>query len=239
MYYPNICPGTFLARPNRFIAHVEVEGRTEVCHVKNTGRCGELLLPGTRVYLEDFSDRMGSRKLAYSLIAVEKQREKAPPLLVNMDAQAPNQVTKEALLSGRLSLPGLGRLETVKPEAVFGSSRLDFFIRDEAGQEGYLEVKGVTLEHGGVASFPDAPTERGIKHLRELTELAARGFRSYVLFVIQMGQMHVFRPNAERHPAFAESLRDAVDCGVTALAYDCLVTQNTLVLHAPVPIRLE
>ena len=239
MKYDNVVTGTFLARPNRFVAHVLLDGEIQVCHVKNTGRCGELLLPGTRVYLEDFSDRMGSRRLAYSLIAVEKQRENAPPLLVNMDAQAPNQVTKEALLSGRLSLPGLGRLETVKPEAVFGSSRLDFFVRDEAGQEGYLEVKGVSLEHGGVASFPDAPTERGIKHLRELTELAARGFRSYVLFVIQMGQMHVFRPNAERHPAFAESLRDAVDCGVTVLAYDCLVTQNTLVLHAPVPIRLE
>ena len=239
MIYTNIRPAVFLERPNRFIARVCLNGTETTVHVKNTGRCGELLLPGTRVYLEDFSDRMGSRKLAYSLIAVEKQRENAPPLLVNMDAQAPNQVTKEALLSGRLSLPGLGRLETVKPEAVFGSSRLDFFVRDEAGQEGYLEVKGVTLEHGGAASFPDAPTERGIKHLRELTELAARGFRSYVLFVIQMGQMHVFRPNAERHPAFAESLRDAVDCGVTALAYDCLVTQNTLVLHAPVPIRLE
>lgn len=156
-----------------------------------------------------------------------------------MDAQAPNQVTKEALLSGALSLPRMGRLEIVKPETVCGNSRLDFFVRDEAGQEGYLEVKGVTLEHDGVASFPDAPTERGIKHLWELSELAGQGVRAYVLFVVQMEQMHVFRPNAERHPAFAEALREAVSRGVTALAYDCLVTPNTLALHAPVPIRLE
>ena len=239
MKYRSVVEARFVSRPNRFVAVVELDGRRETVHVKNTGRCGELLLPGTRVYLEDFSGRMGSRKLAYSLIAVEKQRENAPPLLVNMDAQAPNRVTREALLSGVLALPGMGRLEIVKPEAVFGSSRLDFFVCDEAGQEGYLEVKGVTLEHDGVASFPDAPTERGIKHLRELSQLAGLGFRAYVLFVIQMGQMHVFRPNAERHPAFAEALRKAVSHGVTALAYDCLVTKNTLALHAPVPICLE
>ena len=239
MIYKNIRPAVFLERPTRFLARVRWDGTDTTVHVKNTGRCGELLLPGARVYLEDFTGRMGSRKLAYSLIAVEKQRENAPPLLVNMDAQAPNQVTKEALLSGALSLPRMGRLEIVKPETVCGNSRLDFFVRDEAGQEGYLEVKGVTLEHDGVASFPDAPTERGIKHLWELSELAGQGVRAYVLFVVQMEQMHVFRPNAERHPAFAEALREAVSRGVTALAYDCLVTPNTLALHAPVPIRLE
>ncbi len=238
MIYTNIRSAVFLERPNRFVARVRLDGAEMTVHVKNTGRCGELLLPGARVYLEDFTGRMGSRKLAYSLIAVEKQREKAPPLLVNMDAQAPNRVTKEALLTGTLSLPGLGRLGTVKPETVFGSSRLDFFVRDEAGQEGYLEVKGVTLEHDGVASFPDAPTERGVKHLRELSELAERGLRAYVLFVIQMGQMHVFRPNAERHPAFAAALRDAVGHGVEALAYDCIVTRDTMTLHAPIPISL-
>ena len=226
MIYAGMVPGVFLRRPNRFIAHVEAAGRMEVCHVKNTGRCRELLVPGAPVWCQR-SDNP-ARKTQYDLIAVKKGQR-----LINMDSQAPNIAAREWLEGG-----GLGKIENLRPETVHGDSRFDFSFTLH-GKPCFLEVKGVTLEHGGAASFPDAPTERGIKHLRELTELAARGFRSYVLFVIQMGQMHVFRPNAERHPAFAESLRDAVDCGVTVLAYDCLVTQNTLVLHAPVPIRLE
>ncbi len=237
MEYKSICEARFLRRPNRFVADVLLDGREERVHVKNTGRCGELLVPGAKVYLQDFDGYMGSRKLRYSLIAVEKQRE-TDCLLINMDAQAPNQVVKEALTAGCLPLPGMGKLVQIRPEAVCGASRLDFYLQDETGREAYMEVKGVTLEQDGLASFPDAPTLRGIKHLRELSELARKGIGAYVLFVLQMEKMTAFAPNAQRHPAFAQALRDAAEAGVCVLAYDCRVTAHTLELFQPVPVCL-
>lgn len=237
MEYQHICEARFLRRPNRFVADVLIDGREERVHVKNTGRCGELLVPNAKVYLQDFSTCMGSRKMRYSLIAVEKQRE-GDCLLVNMDAQAPNQVVKEALTEGRLRLPNMGSLVQIRPEAVYGASRLDFYLKDEVGREAYMEVKGVTLEQDGLASFPDAPTLRGIKHLRELSELAQKGVGAYALFVLQMEKMTVFTPNEQRHPAFAQALREAADAGVCVLAYDCRVTADTLELNKPVPVCL-
>jgi sugar fermentation stimulation protein A len=232
MKYSTIVEGKFIARPNRFIAQVKIEGKLRMAHVKNTGRCKELLVEGNRVYLEDFSRSMGTRTLAYSLIGVEKGS-----LMINMDSQAPNKVVKEALADG-LELPDMGRITTIKPEAVWGESRLDFYIADENGKEGYIEVKGVTLEDDGVASFPDAPTERGIKHLHELIKLAESGYNTYVLFVIQMSGIKYFQPNEERHPEFASTLRLAEKSGVKILAYDCIVTRDTLVMNKPVPVKL-
>lgn len=233
MKYENICEGTFIARPNRFIAEVETGGQKTLAHVKNTGRCRELLIPGAEVYLEDFADRMGSRKLRYSLIGVKKG-----DLMVNLDSQAPNKVCAEALTSGTLQLPGMGILEEVRREKTYGNSRFDFYIRDKAGQEGWLEVKGVTLEEDGVARFPDAPTERGVKHVQELIKASEEGFRGYVLFVIQMKGIRHFEPNDRTHRAFGDALRQAQRAGVTVLACDCLVTEDTLQIDSPVPVRL-
>lgn len=218
--YRQVIPGIFLERPNRFIARVRTEKGVEVCHVKNTGRCRELLLPGAEVTLS-VSDRP-ERKTRCDLVAVKKG-----DLYINMDSQAPNRAAEEAL--PRL-FPGLTR---VKPEAVFGQSRLDFYL--EAGERRiYLEVKGVTLEENGVALFPDAPTERGIKHLRELEACLRAGYEAAALFVIQMKGPVCFRPNRLTHPSFADALRHARDAGVRILAYDCLVTPDGMALDQPV-----
>ena len=173
MKYENICKGNFIARPNRFIAEVLIDEKKERAHVKNTGRCRELLIPGAEVYLEDFDGRMGTRKMRYSLIGVKKGE-----VLVNMDSQAPNKVCEEALLNGTLQLAGLGKLSLVKREKTFGDSRFDFYVEDEEGRKGWLEVKGVTLEEDGVARFPDAPTERGVKHVYELCKAVKEGLYS-------------------------------------------------------------
>lgn len=234
MKYENICKGNFIARPNRFIAEVEIGGELVRAHVKNTGRCRELLTPGAEVYLEDFAGRMGNRKLRYSLIGVKKGS-----LLVNMDSQAPNQVCEEALLSGKLKLPGMKTLTEVQREKTFESSRFDFYIEDEGGRKGWLEVKGVTLEEGGVARFPDAPTERGIKHLRELVQTAEQGYRAYVLFVVQMSGIFFFEPNDRTHKAFGDALRSAQKKGVQVLACDCEVTVNTLEIQNMISVRLD
>ena len=246
MKYKKIIKGKFISRPNRFVAHVEINGEEKICHVKNTGRCAELLVPDATVYLEDFTGRMGTRKLAYSLIAVEKklspcrmQTDSSDHLLINMDSQAPNVVAREALASGTITLPGMSRLIEIKPEVTFGNSRLDFFVKDVDGREGYVEVKGVTLETGGIALFPDAPTERGIKHLRELTGIKKSGLAAFVLFVVQMSGMKVFCPNDERHPAFGDALREAHSAGVGILAYECTVTPDSLQITKPVQINLH
>lgn len=239
MEYQNIVAGRFRSRPNRFVALVEVEGKEIPVHVKNTGRCRELLVPDAVVYLEDFSLRMGNRKMTHSLIGVEKVRPDGSTLLINMDSQAPNRVVEEALRAGRLSLPGLPSIEKIKAEAVYGTSRLDFALSDPSGCVGYLEVKGVTLEADGLASFPDAPTLRGIKHLRELAALAQAGHPAAVLFVIQMKGVTAFTPNRERHAAFGDALLEAMDAGVSCLAYDCVVTPATLTLADPVPLLLH
>lgn len=234
MKYENICRGKFVARPNRFIAEVVIGGEIVRAHVKNTGRCRELLLPGATVYLEDFSDRMGSRKLRYSLIGVEKKGR-----MINMDSQAPNKVCEEALLSGKLRLSGMGELKEIKREKTYGNSRFDFYVEDEDGQKGWLEVKGVTLEEENLAKFPDAPTERGVKHVEELMRACEEGYRSYVLFVIQMEEISAFSPNDLTHRAFGDALRRAKKKGVSILAYDCEVTENTLNIKSDVPVKLD
>ena len=226
MQYHSIKKGIFHARPNRFIAHVEVDGAMEVVHVKNTGRCRELLVPGAVVYLEE--GRNPARKTKYDLIAVEKG-----DLLVNMDAQAPNKVFQEWAEAGGF-LPGLTLL---RPETTWGSSRCDFYW--EAGERrGFVEVKGVTLEDEGHARFPDAPTERGVKHLEELIRCQEEGYEAAVCFVIQMVGMKDFAPNDVTHPAFGVALRKAAAAGVKVLAQECMVTPETLTMAGPVTVRL-
>ncbi|MEG0831397.1 MAG: DNA/RNA nuclease SfsA [Acidaminococcaceae bacterium] len=225
MEYHHIKTGYFLARPNRFIAQVELAGKIEICHVKNTGRCQELLTPRAVVYVEENTNP--KRKTKYDLIAVQKGTR-----LINMDSQAPNQVVHDWLLAG-----GLGSVTALKPESTYGKSRLDFYL--EIGQRRiYLEVKGVTLETDGIVRFPDAPTERGLKHLHELAGCIKDGFEAYVLFVIQMQNVQYFKPNYQTHPAFGLALQEVAAQGVHLLAYDCLVTPTSLVLNKPIPVRL-
>ena len=227
MRYQAIQRARFLARPNRFIAHVDLNGRTEVCHVKNTGRCRELLTPGAAVYLETSSNP--ARKTKYYLVAVEKG-----DLLINMDAQAPNKVFGEWAAAGRF-LPGL---TDIRPEFTWEDSRFDFLLEDAQGKI-FVEVKGVTLEEDGEVRFPDAPTERGVKHLRGLQRAAAQGHRAAAFFVVQMKGPVRFRPNDATHPAFGAALREAAGNGVGVYAYDCLVTPDGLTLDAPVPVDLS
>lgn len=225
MEYGNMYPGIFLARPNRFIAHVEIQGQREIVHVKNTGRCRELLPVGARVLCQK-SDNP-TRKTKYDLIAVYKGNR-----LINMDSQAPNHAVKEWLLSG-----GLGKAEQVKAETTHGDSRFDFsFVLD--GKACFLEVKGVTLEANGVCAFPDAPTQRGAKHLRGLKQCVADGFGGYVLFVIQMADVVSLHPNDATDPDFGKALRQAAAAGVQVLAVDCIVTEDSMTIGKPVPVVL-
>lgn len=226
MRYSNIQKAVFLSRPNRFIAHVAVEGREEVVHVKNTGRCRELLLPGRTVWLEKSANP--ARKTAYDLVAVEKGE-----LLVNMDSQAPNKVFGEWAAAGRF-VPGLTLL---RPETVWGNSRFDYYW--EAGsRRGFVEVKGCTLEEEGHARFPDAPTQRGVKHLEELTAALGAGYEAAVCFVLQMSPMRSFSPNDDTHPAFGDALRRAAAAGVKVLAVECAVTPDSLDISGFVPVKL-
>lgn len=225
MRYGPVVPGVFLRRPNRFIAHVLVNGVEEVVHVKNTGRCKELLVPGATVYLERSSNL--ARKTQYDLIAVEKGSR-----LINMDSQAPNRVFGEWAKNG-----GIPNLTLLRPETTWGSSRFDFYWESPT-QKGFVEVKGVTLELDGAAYFPDAPTDRGVKHLNELIAAKAQGFEAAVCFVLQMKPISFLSPNDVTHPAFGEALRRAHAAGVHILAFDCLVTPDTLTLDALVEIRL-
>ena len=231
MKYQKVIPAVFSERPNRFIAHVLVDNAPCVAHVKNTGRCRELLVPGCRVYLSVAENP--ARKTAYDLIAVEKQREGQPPLLINMDAQLPNDVAEEYLRTH----PPLGEGTILRREVRYGGSRFDFYLENGA-RKAFLEVKGVTLEQSGHARFPDAPTERGVRHLRELTDCLAQGYEAYVLFVIQMGEVTDFSPNDTTHPAFGAALRDAAAAGVRVLAVDCAVTPDSVCFGDPVPVLL-
>lgn len=233
MRYDNIIPATFLARPNRFIAHVELDGEIVVCHVKNTGRCRELLIPGCTVFLQDCGSNP-NRKTRYDLIAVEKLRPGQAPLLVNMDAQAPNKVFAEWANSGGF-LPDLTLL---RPETTWGSSRFDFYYETAGGTRGFVEVKGCTLEENGLASFPDAPTERGVKHLEELARAAGEGYAAHVCFILQMENMSLFCPNERTHPAFGAALRSAAAQGVDVRAMECTVTPDSLSVIRPVPLSL-
>ena len=226
MRYGKMVEGRFLTRPNRFIAHIEINGQTEICHVKNTGRCRELLPAGARVWCLDAASP--TRKTRYDLIAVQKGER-----LINMDSPAPNAAAREWLLSG-----GLGEITDLKPESKWGDSRFDFsFVKD--GRQCFLEVKGVTLETDGVCAFPDAPTQRGAKHLKELTKLAQSGYGAYVLFVIQMADVAYLHPNDATDPAFANALRQAAAAGVQVMAVDCAVTPDSMVIRAPVEVDLS
>lgn len=227
MKYKNITMGRFLERPNRFIAIVEIEGRRETVHVKNTGRCRELLTPGAEVYLEK-SDSP-NRKTAYDLVAVKKK-----DVLINMDSQAPNKAVEE-WLHKRLLFPDL---VLVRPETKHGKSRFDFYVETKTDKI-FIEVKGVTLEREGVVLFPDAPSERAIKHVEELTEAIKEGYQAYVIFVVQMKGVSCFMPNHEMHPHFADVLEAAARQGVQVLAYDCLVTPDSMEIDATVPVKLR
>lgn len=225
MYYANMIPGLFRSRPNRFIAHVEIGGQEEIVHVKNTGRCRELLQPGVKVWCQK-SDNP-ARKTKFDLIAVQKGQR-----LINMDSQAPNAAAREWLAAG-----GLGEIENLRAETFQGDSRFDFsFTKD--GRPCFLEVKGCTLEEDGVCAFPDAPTERGTKHLKGLTELARQGFGAYVLFVIQMSDVKYFHPNDTTDPKFGAALREAAAAGVQVMAMDCAVKPDFMEIRLPVLIKL-
>ena len=237
MRYEKIIKAEFIERPNRFIAICRVENQTVKVHVKNTGRCRELLIPGASVYLEDFEGRMGSRKMRYSLIGVKKETD-GGMLMINMDSQAPNKAVSEALNDGTLKLPGMEGSLSVKAEKTFGDSRFDFYAEDEAGHKAFIEVKGVTLEDSGIASFPDAPTERGIKHVRELIRAVGEGYNAYIVFVIQMEGMKEFRPNDETHRQFGDALREASESGVGILAYECQTGADYMTVKKSVPVNI-
>ena len=226
MKYRNIVEGTFVDRPNRFIAHVEIGGKVETVHVKNTGRCRELLQPGAKVYLEE-SDNP-ARKTRYDLVKVIKGDR-----LVNMDSQAPNKVVQEFIEQGRL----FKEVTKVRPETTYGKSRFDFYV-EAGGEKMFIEVKGVTLEEDGVVRFPDAPSERAVKHVEELVGAGKDGYQVYVLFVIQMSDVKYFTPNDSTHKAFGDALRAAAKEGVRVLAYECDVTEDGLEISKEVEVRL-
>ena len=234
MKYQKILPGVFRARPNRFIAHVEVEGALEVCHVKNMGRCRELLIPGVAVWLEESANP--ARKTKYDLIAVEKRRPDGA-LLINLDSQAPNKVFGEWAAAGGLSfVPTL-----LRPETTYGNSRFDYYWKlsqDGTLRRGFWEVKGVTLEENGAARFPDAPTLRGVKHLEELILARQAGYETGVCFVVQMAGMDHVEPNNATHPEFGAALRRAARAGVEVLALECAVEPGRLTIQRQLPVRL-
>lgn len=223
MNYKRISKGKFLSRPNRFIAYAEVDGRIEKCHVKNTGRCRELLTEGCTVYLERAENP--ARKTLFDLVAVEKGKR-----LINMDSYAPNLAAAEFL--SKLFPDG-----KLRAEYKYGNSRFDFYI-EEDGRKILLEVKGVTLENDGIVMFPDAPTERGSKHVAELIKCLDEGYEAYLLFVIQMNEVKYFTPNRVTDQKFSDTLKSASEQGVKLLAYDCIVTPESMVINKPVEIRL-
>lgn len=224
MHYSSAVPGRFIERPNRFVARVETAAGVRTVHVKNTGRCRELLTPGAEVWLVPAGNP--ARKTAYDLVAVNKGG-----LLINMDAQAPNQVFCEW---AGAQLPQGAALHR---EYTYGDSRLDFCFETEKGLF-LVEVKGVTLEEGGAARFPDAPTERGVKHIRELQRAAEAGLEATLLFVIQMENIRTMAPNDETHPAFGAALREAAARGVRVCAWDCTVAPDRIAIRRPVPVIL-
>lgn len=227
MHYENIVKGEFISRPNRFIANVLIDGEIHKCHVKNTGRCCELLVPGCEVWLEH--SKSEKRKTGYSLITVNKSGK-----LINMDSQAPNKAVEEWLQSGGL----LPDIKLLKREQKWGDSRFDFYFETE-NEKAYAEVKGVTLEENGVVMFPDAPTERGVKHVKELYKLKEKGFSAYLIFVIQMKDVKYFTPNIKTHKEFADALIEAEKAGVKIVAADCFVSPDTMEIRDRVRIVLK
>ena len=226
MKYTNITPAKFIKRLNRFVAEVEIDGKAVLCHVKNTGRCRELLTEGVTVYLEKAENT--ARKYQYSLITVEKGER-----LVNMDSSAPNKAVYEWLKEGEY----FKGITLIKPESTYGKSRFDFYFEYE-DKKAYMEVKGVTLENDGVVSFPDAPTERGVKHLNELCKCMDEGYEAYAMFVVQMKDVLYFTANAEHDPDFEKALKKAQKRGVRILCFDCEVTKDEMLIKNPVKVSL-
>lgn len=226
MEYHHVVSGKFIARPNRFIAQVEINGAEETVHVKNTGRCKELLQPGATVYLATAENPM--RKTKYDLIGVKK---KSNGIMINMDSQAANTIAEEWLKQGNI----FTKNAVIRREVKYQNSRFDFYIED-GSRKAFLEVKGVTLEQDGLALFPDAPTERGVKHIRELTDCIRHGYDAYLLFLVQMKKVHALSPNDLTQKAFGDALRQAAAAGVQILAVDCLVTPNTVWADKKVPV---
>ncbi|MBE7011878.1 MAG: DNA/RNA nuclease SfsA [Ruminococcaceae bacterium] len=224
MKYENIKTATFLKRPNRFIAHIEVDGREEICHVKNTGRCRELLTDRAKIYVQQ-SDNP-NRKTKYDLITVLKGKT-----LINMDSQAPNKVFHEWLIEGNF----FEEITLIKPECKYKNSRFDFYI-EAKNRKIFAEIKGVTLEENGVVMFPDAPTERGVKHINELIECKREGYEAYIFFIVQMESCKYFTPNRKTHPNFADALIKARDFGVNIIALNCTVTPDILKIKDNVPV---
>ena len=226
MKYTNIIKAKFISRPNRFISYVDIEGKTEVAHVKNTGRCKELLIPQANVYLEVAENP--ARKTKYDLITVEKNKA-----LVNIDSQAPNKVIEEWLKKGKI----FSKKALIKREFTYKKSRFDFYVED-GKRKAFIEVKGVTLERNGIAYFPDAPTERGVKHIQELQASLKEGYEAYIIFVIQMKNIKELRPNDETHKAFGDALREASKEGVKILALDSIIKPDSIVADQPIAVVL-
>lgn len=230
MNYQTILPATFLRRPNRFVAHCLLDGKEVVCHVKNTGRCRELLVPGYTVYLEYAPGP--NRKTDYSLVAVDRDG-----LLINMDSYAPNRVFYEYLESRQSPLAPFRQYDSFRREVTFGDSRYDFALTT-GNQTSFGEIKGVTLEENGVVRFPDAPTQRGVKHILGLCRAAEQGYGAHIVFVVQMEQAKYMEPNDKTHPEFGQALRKAAACGVDLHAFCCQVTPSSLSIHHEIPIHL-
>ncbi len=226
MKYNKTVKASFIERPNRFVAKVLLNGEEIYCHVKNTGRCRELLQPGADVWLEDSENP--NRKYRYSLVSVRKGEK-----LVNMDSQAPNKAVYEWLKNGGL----FKNITFLKPESRYGSSRFDFYCEYE-DKKAFVEVKGVTLENDGVVSFPDAPTERGARHVSELMECIKDGYEAYIIFVVQMKDVLYFTPNEEHDPVFASVLRKAQSEGVNIIAVDCFVSETEMIIRDRVEVKL-
>ena len=226
MKYENVVKGQFLSRPNRFIADVLINGQAEVCHVKNTGRCKELLIPNCTVYLDKSSNT--DRKTKYDLIAVQKGE-----MLINIDSQAPNKVFGEWIENGDY----FKNIIKIKPECKYNNSRFDFYI-DTGDRKIFAEIKGVTLEENGVVKFPDAPTERGVKHIKELCDAVKNGYDAYIFFIVQMEECKYFTPNRNTHPEFADALIAAQKCGVNIKCLNCIVEPDKLIIKDFIDVKL-
>lgn len=226
MIYNNIYPGKFISRPNRFIANIEINGKTETCHVKNTGRCKELLTVGADVFVEKSGNP--DRKTAYDLISVCKNG-----MLINIDSQAPNKVFYEWAKESKF----FGDITLIRPEYKYKNSRFDFYIEAD-NKKILIEVKGVTLENDGVVSFPDAPTERGVKHLNELIDARKNGYEAFVFFIVQMEKCTYFTANRLNHPEFADALIKAENFGVNIVAMNSKVVKNEIVIDKFIEVVL-
>ncbi len=226
MVYENVKEGRFIKRPNRFLAYVELDGKIEACHVKNTGRCKELLIPDATVFVQESSNK--NRKTKYDLISVYKGNR-----LVNIDSQVPNKMFHKWVMESEF----FKDITLIKPEAKYKNSRFDFYIETKENKI-FVEVKGVTLEEDGVALFPDAPTERGVRHIHELISSLEEGYEAWIVFIIQMKDIRYFTPNIKTHQAFGTALKEARRRGVNIIALDSIVTKNSIKVGDFVKVRL-